>query len=154
VTTYIAPSCNISPEHGLRFGISFDNQPPVIVDTFRLDQDGFHTDKEWSDAVMDNICLEKTTHTVKKEGSHTLKIWMVDPGIVLQKIVIYTGGEKECYLGPPESYYNGKKMATHPARVSFDPGTSHTLTIERREDETKIDEVILITSSGKITTDF
>jgi hypothetical protein len=37
-------------------------------------------------------------------GYHTLKIWMFDPGIVLQKIIVNTGGLRPSYLGPPESY--------------------------------------------------
>jgi hypothetical protein len=123
ITTYTAPSCNINPEHGLRYGISIDDQPPVIVDTFRIDQDGFYTDKEWSRAVMDNICQEKTTHSIRSKGKHTLKIWMVDPGLVIQKIVINTGNLKKSYLGPPESYFRGKKRMPEPGGVSFDPHT-------------------------------
>jgi hypothetical protein len=29
---------------------------------------------------------------------------MVDPGVVLDKIVLYTGVPADSYLGPPESY--------------------------------------------------
>ena len=36
-------------------------------------------------------------------GAHNLKIYMVDAGVVLDKIVIDTGGLKPSYLGPPET---------------------------------------------------
>lgn len=55
---------------------------------------------------MENIRLTTTQHRLEA-GVHTLKIKMIDPGVVLQKIVIDTGGAKPSYLGPPESHYVG-----------------------------------------------
>ena len=57
----------------------------------------------WNQAVSDNIITVNSEHMISKSGEHVLKFWLVDPGIVLQKIVIDNGGLKPSYLGPPES---------------------------------------------------
>lgn len=111
VTVYTAPTNNINRERGLFYGIGFDDQAIQIVDTFPKENDAYHTSPLWSRGVMDNIRITTTRHQLDT-GVHTLRFWMMDPAVVLQKIVIDTGGLKPSYLGPPESYYVGKTATT------------------------------------------
>ncbi|MGC4022583.1 MAG: glycosyl hydrolase 115 family protein [Cyclobacteriaceae bacterium] len=83
---------------GMQFGVSVDNESPQIININKND-----TPKTWSKVVEDNARHIYTIHKVSKSGKHVLKYWMVDPGIVLQKIIIDTGGLRSSYLGPPET---------------------------------------------------
>jgi hypothetical protein len=38
-------------------------------------------------------------------GRHTVKFWALDPGLVLQRLVLDMGGLQQSYLGPQESPY-------------------------------------------------
>ena len=51
----------------------------------------------------------QSTHRISKAGVHTLKVWMVDPGIVLESITIHLDEPKSAYFGPPVSPPIGKK---------------------------------------------
>ncbi len=104
-TVYTAPSLNINRDHGLRYAISFDDKEVEIVDTFPKEYDGHHSCPYWCESVMENVHKTKSIHHIDKTGFHTLKIRMIDPGFVIQKIVLDLGGLKDSYLGPPESFY-------------------------------------------------
>ncbi len=99
VEAIVAPTLNFVPGRGLRFAISFDDQPPQVIDALAK-----NSLQDWEASVRDSVRKVKSAHMLAGSGYHTLKFWMVDPAVVLQKLVVNLGGVKPSYLGPPESY--------------------------------------------------
>jgi len=99
VEAYISPTIDFTNTDGLHYAVSIDDEQPQVVN-INADK----SEAAWNKDVSDNIKILTTTHHIKKPGKHTLKYWMVDPAVVLQKIVIDAGGGKPAYLGPPESF--------------------------------------------------
>jgi len=108
VEAIIDPTLNFVQGRGLRYALSFDDQPPQIVTAVPENYTARDGNRDWETTVKDSVRQVKTTFTLAHTGYHTLKFWMVDPGVVLQKIVVNTGGVKPSYLGPPESYRGSK----------------------------------------------
>ena len=104
VEPIFAPTLNFLPGRGIRYGISFDNEEPQVVTLVPEDYDARNGNADWEKSVSDNSRRGSSIHMLSEPGYYTLKIWMVDPGVILQKIVVDTGGVKPSYLGPPESY--------------------------------------------------
>jgi hypothetical protein len=103
VHSTFAPTLNFVPGRGLRYAISLDNEKPQIIDIVPKDFDARNGNKEWEDSVRNSSRTIRSTHELSKPGLHMLKIWMVDPAVVLEKIVVDLGGLKPSYLGPPIS---------------------------------------------------
>ena len=105
VATITSPTLNFAPGRGLRVAVSFDDEPPQVVTLVPADYRAQNGNRDWEKAVGDNARYVRSPHTLATAGAHTLKLWMVDPGVVLQKIVVDCGGVKPSYLGPPESFH-------------------------------------------------
>jgi hypothetical protein len=101
VEAILAPTLNFVPGRGLRYALYFDDQQPQVVDALE-----HNSEKDWEQAVSDGVRKITSTLTVDGPGYHTLKFRMVDPGVVLEKLVVSQGRLPESYLGPPESYRN------------------------------------------------
>jgi hypothetical protein len=100
VDVYLSPSLPILGS-GLRYAVGFDGAASQTVN-MHTDLPATFTDTApaWEQWVSDNIIVKSTTHTITA-GEHTLNLWMVDPGVVVQKIVVKTGSVPTSYLGPP-----------------------------------------------------
>jgi hypothetical protein len=99
VTAYAIPTHRISPGRGLRYAVAIDDEKPQIVgfDTVAGDNS-----RDWSRNVIRNAAVTTTDHAIAASGKHTLKIFMVDPGVVLEKFVVSDGPLPQSELGPPE----------------------------------------------------
>jgi hypothetical protein len=100
------PSLNIQPGRGVRIAVSFDDERPQVLDAF-ADQGASNSDgsspaiRDWGKWVSENSRNLSSTHRISKPGVHTLKVWMVDPGVILEKIVVHPGTVQSSYFGPP-----------------------------------------------------
>jgi hypothetical protein len=88
-------------ENGLQYAISIDDENPQIVSINSEDKNSISG--IWNKWVSENIIIKTTAHKINKPGKHIVKYWMVNPGVVLQKLVLDFGGAKPSYLGPPET---------------------------------------------------
>jgi hypothetical protein len=98
------PALNFMPNRGVRYAVSFDSNPPQEITLVPKGYSAQNGNREWERTVEDNGRHSSSIHRIGEPGFHTLKVWMIDPGVVLEKIVVDAGGVKPSYLGPPESY--------------------------------------------------
>jgi hypothetical protein len=60
----------------------------------------------WGGELLNNARTMNSGHSIQIHGKHTLKIWMIDPRIVVQKLIIHSGDLPVSYFGPPEMKVN------------------------------------------------
>lgn len=102
INACFSPSLNfLASEEGLQYAISVDDETPQIIS---LNKEDKTSDKGvWNKWVAESIIIKTSTHKIATPGKHTIKFWMVNPGVVLQKLVVDFGGLEKSYLGPEET---------------------------------------------------
>ncbi len=96
VYVYTLPIFPVHEGRGVRFGVSLDSAPQVVSE---------YIPEEWSFPwkmnVLRNSTIAKITFPVSKGASfHRLNLRALDPGIMVQRIVLDWGGLKDSYVGP------------------------------------------------------
>ncbi|WP_438495707.1 glycosyl hydrolase 115 family protein [Paenibacillus sp. IHBB 3054] len=98
----------------VRFAVSVDNENPIVVESAAADE-GQGT--IWVSNIFHMIEKHVVNMPALSAGKHTVKLWMVDSFIMIDKMVLYTGPEGviPTELGPDESYQ-------HEYNTKFSPG--------------------------------
>jgi len=105
VDSTVGPTLNFIPGRPLRYGVSFDDEAPQVVTIVPANFNAQNGNRNWEESVRNNGRHVKSEHTILAPDYHTLKIWMVDPAVAVEKITVNTGGVKPSRLGPPESFH-------------------------------------------------
>ncbi len=98
VIVFTLPTHPINNNYSARYAVSIDDGPLKIVDIRT-----FGRGEEWKQNVLRNRTERKIEMPFLKAGKHTLKIYAVDPGVLLDEIRIDLGGLKKAYSSLPET---------------------------------------------------
>ena len=101
----LGPALNFAPDRPVRIAVSMDDEAAQVLTIVPQGYNAANGNRDWEQSVKDNARYVSSTHPIAAAGYHTFKVWMVDPGVVLQKIVVDLGGVRPSYLGPPESFH-------------------------------------------------
>ena len=94
-----SPSLDTTGGRGLRYAIAIDNEPPRVVDLLAGDNP-----QAWDRAVIDAARVSTTRHQIASAGRHVVHLWMIDPGIAVQRLILSRDDAiSSDALGPVES---------------------------------------------------
>ena len=94
IYTYMLPLFAKDKQHSTAYGIQVDNEKIIVHKN-----DVAEYSYQWAANVIRNCAINKSKVQLKASGNHILRIYAIDPGMTIQKIVIDTGGLKQSYLG-------------------------------------------------------
>lgn len=83
ISIYTLPTHPINNNYKMRYAVSIDNGTLKVLD--------FKTQgrsEEWKQNVLRNSAIRKITVPDLNPGKHTLRIYMIDPGVILDRILI------------------------------------------------------------------
>jgi len=83
ITVKCLPTFKLYSGMGLRYAISVNGDTPQVVDI-----DAKADTKEWSPNVLRGYSIGQTKHQVAKAGEGTVRIYLLDPSVVLSQIEV------------------------------------------------------------------
>lgn len=100
-SVYLPPSFNVNPSSPLKYAIALDDATPTTVTPVPSATLGAMPGG-WNEAVVNGARVVSTGLGKVEKGVHKLSVWILEPGTVVQRVVLDLGGVKSSYLGPRE----------------------------------------------------
>ena len=104
VEVQCVPTQALNSERDLRYAVALGDgkRRAASIDP----ADGEH-DPVWQQNVLRGAAIGASEHRVGEPGKHTLRLSALDPGLIVDRIVVYADGERTTYLGPRETAVDG-----------------------------------------------
>ncbi len=96
-TLYVAmlPTHPVDGKGDVRYALSLDGKEPQII-SFRT----YDRDNQWKANVLRNQALTKSVQTIDRPGTHTLRIYAMDPGTALDQVMLDFKKDRKFYIIP------------------------------------------------------
>ena len=98
ITIYSLPTHPVNNNFSNRYAVSVDNGLLTIID-FKT----FGRSEEWKQNVLRNSAIKTFQANFLSKGKHILRIYAVDPGVILDRVVVNLGNNNKTYSVIPET---------------------------------------------------
>ena len=88
----------VTAQNGMRVAVSVDGGPVAVLDLYAAEFTA-----AWREHVLTNAAAAKLHDLAFKPGAHTLTVYALDPGVVLDRIEIDFSGAPRAYGAVPET---------------------------------------------------
>jgi Alpha-glucuronidase len=104
VDVVTGPTLDFHADNNLGLAVSLDAGAPDVRYVFTPETRTSETSggKAFQENALNNARTMHFTVTADRAGRHVLKLGMIDPAIVVQKIIVHDGDLPASYFGPPE----------------------------------------------------
>ncbi|MCU4674037.1 glycosyl hydrolase 115 family protein [Catenovulum sp. 2E275] len=84
IHTHALPTHKLTSEHqGVRYAISLNGENPQIIDLYAKEYS-----TSWTVNTLRAVSIGISEHQINQAGIQDIKVWMVDPGVVLDKFIL------------------------------------------------------------------
>lgn len=95
---YTLPTHALNKDYKMRYAVSIDNGPLQVTD-FRT----YGRSEEWKQNVLRNSAIREWKLAPLAPGKHEVKIYAIDPGVVIDRLLIQFGDAPVSYSVIPET---------------------------------------------------